>query len=116
MDRADYPDVDFVVSVKVAMHYKLIKRALLAGKDAIVEWPLDATTAEAEELTEIAIAKGLKTFVGCQARADPLVAKVMELVQGGRIGKVLSSTGIAALVGLPKKWPVDASYNQDMNS
>jgi predicted dehydrogenase len=116
-DLAKDPDVDLVVvAVQVAKHYKVTMPALLAGKDTFVEWPLGATTAQAEELTAIAVSKGLKTFVGCQARADPLVVKVRELVQGGKIGKVLSSTSTGALVGLPKKWPAGAAYYQDINS
>jgi predicted dehydrogenase len=47
---ANDPNVDLVlVSVKVGTHYALTKPALLAGKDVFVEWPLGASTAEAEE-------------------------------------------------------------------
>src|SRR5947209_1534775 len=63
-DVAADPDVDMVVvSVNVAQHYKLIKPALEAGKMAYVEWPLGNNTAEAEELTELAKKKNLKTVV-----------------------------------------------------
>jgi predicted dehydrogenase len=66
-DIAADPNVDMVVvSVNVAQHYDLIKPALEAGKMAYVEWPLGNNTAEAEELTELAKKKNLKTMVACK--------------------------------------------------
>lgn len=117
-DIANDPNVDMVViSVRVGKHYALAKPALLASKDVFVEWPLGASTAEAKELTELAEAKGLKTFVGLQARASPLVVKIKELVQSGKIGKVLSSTVIGTFSGLPVgTWPAGAEYYFDIDS
>ncbi len=117
-DLADDPDVDMIViTVKVATHYALAKPALLAGKDVFVEWPLCATTAEAEELTKIAAEKGVKTIVGLQARAWPLLLKVKELVDSGRIGKVLSSTVVGTFVIIPTPvWAAGAEYYLDLNS
>ncbi|KAF4626523.1 hypothetical protein G7Y89_g11635 [Cudoniella acicularis] len=63
-DLAADPDIDLVVcSVNIKKHYALIKLALLAGTDVIVEWPLATTLEEAEELTSIARKKGCKTAV-----------------------------------------------------
>ena len=116
-DLAADPDVDLIVcSVIVTKHYMLTKPALLAGKDVYVEWPLGATTAEAEELTALAKEKGVKTVVGVQARADPLVVKIKELVDSGKIGKVISSTVVGAFAGHPPAWPENASYYLDINS
>lgn len=116
-ELADDPELDLIIcSVVVTKHYDLIKPALLAGKDVFVEWPLAATTAQSEELVAIAQEKNLKTFLGCQARADPLVVKVKELVASGRIGNVLSSIATGSFVGLPSPWPVDAKYYVDIDS
>jgi predicted dehydrogenase len=117
-DIANDPDVDMVVvSVRVGMHYALTKPALLAGKDVFVEWPLGASTAEAKELTQLAEAKGVRNVVGLQARASPAVVKVKELIQEGRIGKVLSSTVVALFSGIPTgMWPAGAEYYLDMDS
>jgi predicted dehydrogenase len=116
-DLAADPDVDLIAcSVMVTKHYVLTKPALLAGKDVYVEWPLGVNTAEAEELTALAREKGVRTVVGVQARADPLVVKVKELVDSGKIGKVMSSTVLGAFVGLPPAWPESASYYLDINN
>src|ERR687884_1743633 len=66
------PEIDAVaVVVKVPEHYGPTKAALEAGKHVYTEWPLGRTTAEAEELADLARAKGVRTVVGLQARVDP---------------------------------------------
>lgn len=117
-DLAADPNVDLiVVSVRVASHYALTKPAIKAGKDVFVEWPLGATTAEAVELTKLAEEKGVKTIVGLQARASPLVVKIKSLIDEGKIGKVLSSTVVGIFSGLPTSiWIEGAEYYLDLNS
>jgi predicted dehydrogenase len=118
------PDVDLVVvSVRVGMHYNLAKPALEAGKDVFVEWPLGASLAESEALTKLADRKGVKTIVGLQARASPLVGRLKELVgEGGqgKIGEVVSSTLVGSFGGLAiwgrHTWSAAAEYYLDMNS
>ena len=74
------------------MHYPTIKPSIEAGKDVFVEWPLGKDVEQAEELVRLAKEKNVKTMVGLQGRVSPIFLKVKELVQGGRIGKVLSSS------------------------
>ena len=54
------PEIDAVaVVVRVPEHYGPTKAAIEAGKHVYTEWPLGRTTAEAEELTALAQAKGV---------------------------------------------------------
>ena len=117
-DLAQDPNVDLVVvSVEVGKHYMLTKPALLAGKDVFVEWPLGTTIAEAEYLNGLAKDKGVKTMLGLQARADPIVAAIREVIDSGRIGQVMSTTVVGAFTGIPvDKFPADAAYYMDINS
>jgi predicted dehydrogenase len=71
---------------------------------------------EAEELAALAKEKGIRTVVGMQARADPLVVKVKELVETGKIGKVISSSVVGAFAGYPPAWPETARSHLDINS
>ena len=92
-DLAADPNVDLVVvSVNVNDHYKLIKPALLAGKDAYVEWPLSRNLDEVKELHALAKEHGSKTIVGLQGRFDPLADQLRSIIQSGKIGDVLSAT------------------------
>lgn len=85
------PAIDAVaVVVKVPLHYEPTKAAIEAGKPVYTEWPLGRTTAEAEELTALARAKGVPTAVGLQSRVSPAVLFMKEQVEAGYIGEILS--------------------------
>jgi len=85
------PEIDAVaVVVRVPSHYAPTKAALEAGKHVYCEWPLGRTTAEALELAELAKANGLVTAVGLQARVNPALMHMKELVAGGYVGEVMA--------------------------
>ena len=85
------PEIDAVaVVVRVPSHYAPTKAALEAGKHVYCEWPLGRTTAEAVELAALAKAKRLVTAVGLQARVNPAVMHMKELVEAGFVGEVLA--------------------------
>src|ERR1700752_3001667 len=85
------PEIDAVaVVVRVPSHYTPAKGALEAGKHVYCEWPLGRTTAEAVELAALAKAKGLVTAVGLQARVNPAVMHMKELVDSGFVGEVMA--------------------------
>jgi predicted dehydrogenase len=116
-DLAKDPNVDLVViSVIVMKHYALAKPVLVAGKDVFMEWPIAANTSEAAELTDLAKARGVRTIVGLQARADPLLLKMKELIDGGKIGRVMSSTVVGRFLVPVDVWPEDAIYYIDRKS
>lgn len=52
-----------MVSVNIRSHYALAKPALQAGKDVFMEWPVGVDLREAEELTQMARDKSVKTIV-----------------------------------------------------
>ncbi|TGJ85507.1 hypothetical protein E0Z10_g3277 [Xylaria hypoxylon] len=107
-DLANDPLVDLVIiSVNVGKHLPLAKPVLEKKKDVFVEWPLGAGFVESEELTRLASVAGVRTSVGVQARADPLVVKVKEIIESGRIGKVVNSSAWVSLSGLPYDWWVE---------
>src|SRR5215469_1697519 len=85
------PEIDAVaVVVRVPSHYAPTKAALEAGKHVYCEWPLGRTTAEAVELAALAKAKGLVTAVGLQARANPVLMHMKELVETGFVGDLMA--------------------------
>src|SRR3954468_5973354 len=82
------PEIDAVaVVVRVPSHYAPTKAALEAGKHVYCEWPLGRTTEEAVELAELARARGLTTALGRQARVDPALMSLRELVAAGHAGE-----------------------------
>jgi predicted dehydrogenase len=85
------PEIDAVaVVVRVPSHYAPTKAALEAGKHVYCEWPLGRTTAEAVELSALAKTNKLVTAVGLQARVNPAVMYMKELIEGGFVGEVMA--------------------------
>jgi len=84
-------EIDAVaIVVRVPSHYAPTKAALEAGKHVYCEWPLGRTIAEAVELAALARAKGLVTAVGVQARVNPAIMHMKELVEAGYVGEVMA--------------------------
>ena len=78
------------ISLRVPSHYEPTIAALRAGKHTFTEWPLGRTTAEAIEMADLARQQGVKTAVGLQARANPAVAHLKNLVADGYVGRVMT--------------------------
>ncbi|USP73615.1 hypothetical protein yc1106_00889 [Curvularia clavata] len=108
---AQDPKVDIVaVSVNVPQHYDLLLPALEAGKDVFSEWPLARNVAEAEALVQLAKEKKVKTMIGLQARQNPSIIKVREIVASGRLGKILGTTMFGHGMIFDGKVPEDLLY------
>ena len=77
-----------VVAAPVKHHYSLAKASLLAGKHTLIEKPMASSSAECEELIEIAEGKGLVLMVGHTFLYSSPVRKIVEIVQAGDIGEI----------------------------
>lgn len=85
-------NIDLVVCcTRVDLHYDTVKPSLAAGKNVYVEWPLASNYQDAQELASLARSTGAKTIVGLQARVDPAIRKIRQLLEQEVVGKVLSS-------------------------
>jgi predicted dehydrogenase len=85
------PEIDAVaVVVRVPSHYAPTKAALEAGKHVYCEWPLGRTSAEAIELSALAKANRLVTAVGLQARVNPAIMQMKDLIDSGYLGEIMA--------------------------
>jgi predicted dehydrogenase len=82
-------DVDgIVIATPVRTHYRLAKEALLHDKHVLVEKPLTANVAEAEELVALAKERGRILMVGHTFEYNPAVNELRKLVQSGDLGRI----------------------------
>lgn len=96
----DDPAVDLVdVATPNAMHYEMAKAALNAGKHVFCEKPLSLSAAQSRELADLAAKKGVVNYCGFSNIMNPANQYVKELVQSGKLGKIMR---------------VHATYDQDM--
>ncbi len=82
-------DVDgVVIATPVRTHYQLAKQALLQGKHVLVEKPLTANVAEAEELVALAEEHQRILMVGHTFEYNPAVNELRKLIQSGDLGQI----------------------------
>ncbi len=84
------PTIDAVAIITpVWTHYELAKAALLEGKHVFVEKPFTSTSAQAEELIELAQRRNLRVMVDHTFLFTGAVRKIRELVDAGSLGPLL---------------------------
>ncbi|MBV9390506.1 MAG: Gfo/Idh/MocA family oxidoreductase, partial [Verrucomicrobia bacterium] len=76
------------IATPVKHHYQLAKASLLAGKHVLIEKPMAASSAECEELIDLAESKGLVLMVGHTFLYSTVVQKIADIVQAGDIGEI----------------------------
>jgi predicted dehydrogenase len=81
------PDIDAVAIVTLVWtHFELAKTALERGKHVFVEKPFTSTSAQAEELIELAERKNLRIMVDHTFLFTGAVKKIRQLVDEGVLG------------------------------
>jgi predicted dehydrogenase len=84
------PEVDLIyIATPPFLHYAQARAALLAGKHVICEKPLALADAEAEELLELAHARGLMCIANLMQRYNPLFEAVRRVIETGILGACL---------------------------
>ena len=77
-----------VIATPVKHHFSLAKASLLAGKHTLIEKPMASSSAECEELIDIAERNGLVLMIGHTFLYSSPVRKICEIVQAGDIGDI----------------------------
>jgi predicted dehydrogenase len=116
-ELAGHSEIDLVVvAVRVPRHRELIVPALEAGTMVLSEWPLANGLAEATDLAGLAAKRGVRTAVGLQARSDPAVRYLRDLIADGYIGDVLSTSMVASGGGWGATVPSRTGYTVDRDN
>ena len=76
-----------------ALHYPMAKAAVEAGKAVLCEKPLTMSVAEAQELVDLAAAKGVANCVNHNLRYYPVVQHVRQMIAKGELGEILIVQG-----------------------
>ncbi len=95
------PRIDAVaVITPVWTHYDLAKKALENGKHVFVEKPFTSTSAQAEELIELAARKNLTIMVDHTFLFTGAVRKIQELIKKGVLGDLYYYDSVRVNLGL----------------
>lgn len=77
-----------VIATPVATHYKLAMAALEAGKHVLVEKPFADNSTHARDITQVAKDARRVLAVGHLFVYHPAIARIRELIQSGKIGRL----------------------------
>jgi predicted dehydrogenase len=95
------PDIDVIAVVTpVWTHFELAKTALENGKHVFVEKPFTCTTAQAEELIELADRKKLKIMVDHTFLFTGAVKRMKEMIDDGTLGELYYYDSMRVNLGL----------------
>jgi len=99
-----------VIATPTSTHYALAKRALAGGKHVLVEKPITADSAEAEELCALAAGAGRILMVGHVFVYNPGVQRVKQLLAAGELGRVYYVCMVRTNLG-PIRVDVNAAWD-----
>lgn len=77
-----------VVATPVRQHFHVAKAALLAGKHVLVEKPLASSSAECDELIELAGRRGLTLMVGHIFLYSASIQMIRKIIKSGDLGEI----------------------------
>lgn len=77
-----------VIATAVKSHFPMAKASLLAGKHVFIEKPMASSSAQCEELVELAAKKGRVLMAGYTFLYSPAVRKIKQIVDSGDIGEI----------------------------
>jgi predicted dehydrogenase len=98
------PALDAIaLATPVPSHHPIGRRILEAGKHLLVEKPLAPSTAEADELIELAAARDRVLMCGHTFLYSPPVRAAKQLLDDGELGDVLFVTSSRVNLGLHQK-------------
>jgi predicted dehydrogenase len=88
------PSIDAVhITTPNVSHFPIAKAALEAGKHVLCEKPLAMSSAEAQELTDLVAAKGLRGGLCHNLRYYPMVQQMRRMREAGDFGDILVVQG-----------------------
>src|SRR6266571_4796040 len=77
-----------VIATSVKYHHAMARQSLLAGKHTFIEKPMASSSAECEELIELAESKGVVLMIGHTFLYSAPVRKIKEIILSGDVGEI----------------------------
>jgi len=105
------PGIDaVVVSTPLVTHFAIVREALEAGKDVLVEKPICYTVREADELIELAESRGRILMCGHIFLFNAGILKLREYIRDGTLGRLYYMSATRTNLG-PVRRDVNALYD-----
>ena len=86
-----------VVSTPNHCHVPMALDCLARGMPVLVEKPIANTVAEAQALVDAQVRTGVPVLVGQHRRHDPINRRAREMIEAGRLGRIVSANVMATV-------------------
>lgn len=87
-----------IIATPNALHIPMALDCLARGVPVLVEKPMADTVAEAQKLVDVQIKTGVAVLVGHHRRHNPINARAREIVQSGKLGRLVSANVMATFL------------------
>ena len=108
----DRPD-GVVLATPNALHVPQALQCVAAGLPMLLEKPLALTVAEGETLVQAADAAQARILVGHHRAHSPIMAKACQVVEQGRLGRIVAVMGSATFFK-PDQYFVDGAWRREV--
>jgi len=100
----DDPNLEIIdIATPTPTHFEILAGAIESEKHVLVEKPLSSSYEQAREIARAAKGKRRKISVLFNYRYFPSVRRVKSLIDAGRLGQIVSLSGLA-LAKVPNSW------------
>jgi predicted dehydrogenase len=108
----DRPD-GVILATPNQLHVPQALQCIKAGVPILLEKPIAPTLAEGEQLVKAVAETGAKVLIGHHRAHSPIMAKAKEIVDSGKLGKLVAVMGSAAFFK-PDRYYEDAPWRREI--
>jgi predicted dehydrogenase len=110
----DRPD-GLVLATPNPLHVPQALQCIAAGLPLLIEKPIATTVAEGEQLLQVVDETGAKVLIGHHRAHSPIMAKAKEVVDAGKLGKLVAVMGSATFFK-PDAYYADAPWRREIGA
>jgi predicted dehydrogenase len=110
----DRPD-GLILATPNHLHLSQGLQCIAAGLPILLEKPMATTVAEGEQLLQAADAAGAKVLIGHHRAHSPIMAKARDVVQSGKLGKLVAVMGSATFLK-PDHYYADSPWRRELGA
>ena len=108
----DRPD-GLILATPNQLHVPQALQCIAAGLPILLEKPIATTVAEGEQLVRQVEATGAKVLIGHHRAHSPIMAKAKEVVDSGKLGKLVAVMGSATFFK-PEQYYLDGPWRREL--
>jgi predicted dehydrogenase len=104
-----------ILATPNALHVPQALQCIAAGLPILLEKPIATTVAEGQQLVDVVERTGARVLIGHHRAHSPIMAKAREVVESGKLGKLVAVMGSATFFK-PERYFADAPWRRELGA